>query len=67
MLAARFNQTLPIEKPVLLHYLKTAIDLMESNDISTTGICGWMVQLIRDLARYAGASLDNEGDTINNR
>ncbi|KAJ4265748.1 hypothetical protein NW764_015580 [Fusarium oxysporum] len=66
MLAARFNQTLPIEKPVLLHYLKTAIDLMESNDISTTGICGWMVQLIRDLARYAGASLDNEGDTINN-
>lgn len=52
---------------VLLHYLKKAIELLESNNVSTTGVCGWVANLSRDLARYAGLSLDDDGDPRNAR
>lgn len=47
-----------------MHYLKQAINILESNNMSTTGVCAWVAQLTRDLARYAGISLDDESDSI---
>lgn len=63
VLVARLEHPLPVDRRVLTHHLRTAIELLESNDMSTTGICGWVAQLGRELARYAGLALDfGEGD-----
>ncbi|GFF57345.1 hypothetical protein IFM46972_10769 [Aspergillus udagawae] len=63
VLVARLEQPLPIDRLVLAHHLKAAIELLQSNDMSTTGICGWVAQLSRDLARYAGLDFDrSEGN-----
>ncbi|KAH3552971.1 hypothetical protein KXW20_001568 [Aspergillus fumigatus] len=63
VLVARLEHPLPVDRRVLTHHLRTAIELLESNDMSTTGICGWVAQLGRELARYAGLALDSgEGD-----
>lgn len=59
VLVARLEQPLPVDRRVLVHHLKTAIELLESNDMSTTGICGWVAQLSRELARYAGLAFDS--------
>jgi hypothetical protein len=59
VLVARLEQPLPVDRRVLAHHLKTAIELLESNDMSTTGICGWVAQLSRELARYAGLAFDS--------
>lgn len=67
VLATRLEQPLPVDHLVLLHYLKKAIELLESNDLSSTGVCGWVANLSRDLARYAGLSLDDDGDLRNSR
>lgn len=66
VLVTRLEQDLPIDQLVLLHYLKKAIELMESSDVSTTGICGSLARVSRDLARYAGLSLDNDRELTNN-
>ncbi|UKZ91445.1 uncharacterized protein TrAFT101_006423 [Trichoderma asperellum] len=60
LLVARLEQPLPIDRLVLAHYLKKAVNLLESNNLSTTNVCGWVAQLSRDLARYAGISFDTE-------
>ncbi|KAG4430183.1 hypothetical protein IFR05_014342 [Cadophora sp. M221] len=62
LLVARLEQPLPIDQTVLLHYLKKSIELLESNNISSSGICGWVAQLSRGLARYAGLTFDSEAD-----
>ncbi|WWC89934.1 uncharacterized protein L201_004863 [Kwoniella dendrophila CBS 6074] len=56
----RLPQPLPIELPVLLHYLKSAVEILQNNDISTTHICGHLARLLRDLARTAGLALNEE-------
>lgn len=64
LLVARFDQPLPIDQLVLAHHLKKAIDLLESNDLSRTGICEWVAQLSSDLARYAGLAFDTEAGPV---
>ncbi|KAH7168189.1 putative C6 finger domain protein [Fusarium sp. MPI-SDFR-AT-0072] len=61
----RLGQSLPMDQLVLLHHLKTAIEILESNNLSTTNICGWVAQLCRDLAQYTGFSLNNGSEPIN--
>jgi hypothetical protein len=68
VLVARLEQPLPIDRLVLAHRLKAAIELLQSNDMSTTGICGWVAQLSRDLARYAGLAFDcSEGNPTDSK
>jgi hypothetical protein len=63
ILVARLEQPLPIDRLVLAHHLKTAIELLQSNDMSTTNTCTWVAHLSRELARYAGLAFDcSEGD-----
>lgn len=62
MLVARLDQPLPIDKMVLMHCLQKSIELLETNDVSTTGVCGWVAQVSRDLASYAGLGLATEDD-----
>ena len=59
---SRLDQPLPVDQHVLQHYLKQVINLLESNDLSTTGICGWMARLCRSLMRFTGLSLDLASD-----
>ncbi|CAG7560653.1 unnamed protein product [Fusarium equiseti] len=65
ILATRLEHPLPIDQSVLMHYLKQAIDILESNNMSTTAICAWVAQLTRDIAHYAGIPFDDEGDSAN--
>ncbi|RSL42466.1 hypothetical protein CEP54_015471 [Fusarium duplospermum] len=68
ILTSRLEQTLPVEQPFLRHYLGQAINLLESNDLSTTEVCGWMARLCRSLMRFTGLSLElsaNLPDTNN--
>lgn len=51
-----------MDRLVLEHYLKLAIEILDSNDYSTTGVCGWVAQLSRALARHAGVAFDAEQD-----
>ncbi|RAL08765.1 Zn(II)2Cys6 transcription factor [Aspergillus homomorphus CBS 101889] len=62
-LVARLDQPLPVDRLVLEHYLRIAMALFETNDFSTTGVCGWMAQLVRALARHAGVALNGERET----
>lgn len=64
---AQLEQPLPMDRLVLEHYLKVAVELLESNDFSTTGVCGWVAQLSRALARHAGVALDTERDPRDNK
>ena len=59
---SQLDQPLPMDRLVLEHYLKVAIELLEFNDFSTTGVCGWVAQLSRALARHAGVAADAEHD-----
>ncbi|KAJ5462935.1 hypothetical protein N7475_007879 [Penicillium sp. IBT 31633x] len=60
LLAVRTKLPLPFDPLVLVHYFQKAVELLESNDVSKTGICGWVARLSRDLARHAGILFDAE-------
>lgn len=62
LLVARLSQLLPVDPSVLVHYLKRAIEVLESSNISATNICAWMAQLCSGLASHAGVVLAPDGD-----
>ncbi|KAH9875146.1 hypothetical protein J1614_004636 [Plenodomus biglobosus] len=62
LLVARLSQLLPVDPAVLVHYLKRAIEVLESNNVSFTNLCGWVAQLCSALASHAGVVLAPDGD-----
>lgn len=53
----------PLSSAVLTHYFTRVVECLEENDLSSTGICGWIARICRMLAQYTGLALDDAGDS----
>lgn len=67
VLVAKPGLPLPMDQLALEHYLAQAIEHLRSNNFSNTNICGWVADLIRDLARHAGLAVLLERDAADSK